>query len=90
MRKIKVTLFQIILFSLFWLSLCGAEERILSFHSNITIHDNTSLTVKETIQIISEGMQVTHEILEGLSLNNIRGAHTNCIEAVPLGILEAF
>ena len=31
---------------------------------------------------------VTHEILEGLSLNNIRGAHTNCIEAVPVGILK--
>jgi amino-acid N-acetyltransferase len=32
--------------------------------------------------------QVTHEILEGLSLNNLRAAHTNAIEAVPLGILK--
>ena len=31
---------------------------------------------------------VTHEILEGLSGNNLRCAQTNAIEAVPLGILK--
>jgi amino-acid N-acetyltransferase len=51
--------------------------------------DGTGVTDANTLRIaIMAANQVTHEILEGLSLNNIRGAHTNCIEAVPVGILK--
>jgi uncharacterized membrane protein YgcG len=62
MGKIKVTQFLIILFSLFWLSLCSAEERILRFHSDIVVHEDASLTVKETIQVVSEGKEIKHGI----------------------------
>ncbi len=55
----------------------------------ISNHDGTGVTDAATLRIgIMAATQVTHEILEGLSLNNIRGAQTNCIEAVPLGILK--
>jgi amino-acid N-acetyltransferase len=56
----------------------------------ITNFDGTGVTDAATLRIaIIAANQVTHEILEGLSLNNLRGAHTNCVEAVPLGILKA-
>ncbi len=49
--------------------------------------DGTGVTDEPTLRIaIMAANLVTHEILEGLSLNNLRAAHTNCIEAVPLGI----
>jgi amino-acid N-acetyltransferase len=52
--------------------------------------DGTGVTDAGTLRIaIMAATQVTHEILEGLSLNNLRGAQTNCIEAVPLGILKS-
>ncbi len=51
--------------------------------------DGTGVTDAETLRIaIMAASQVTHEIMEGLSLNNLRAAHTNCIDAVPLGILK--
>lgn len=55
----------------------------------ITNWDGTGITDAATLRIaIMAANSVTHEILEGLSLNNLRGALTNCIEAVPLGILK--
>lgn len=55
----------------------------------ITNYDGTGVTDAATLRIaIAAANGVTHEILEGLSLNNLRAAHTNCIEAVPLGILK--
>jgi amino-acid N-acetyltransferase len=55
----------------------------------ITNADGTGITDAATLRIAIMGAnQVTHEVLEGLSLNNIRAAQTNCIEAVPLGILK--
>ncbi len=55
----------------------------------VTNTDGTGVTDEATLRIaIMAANQVTHEILEGLSLNNLRAAHTNCIEAVPLGILK--
>jgi amino-acid N-acetyltransferase len=55
----------------------------------ITNWDGTGVTDAATLRIaIAAANSVTHEILEGLSLNNLRAAHTNCIEAVPLGILK--
>lgn len=51
--------------------------------------DGTGITDTATLRIaIMAANQATHEILEGLSLNNLRAAHTNCIEAVPLGIIK--
>ncbi|MDW8343038.1 MAG: amino-acid N-acetyltransferase [Verrucomicrobiae bacterium] len=55
----------------------------------ITNWDGTGITDGATLRVaIMAANSVTHEILEGLSLNNLRGALTNCIEAVPLGILK--
>lgn len=61
-RKVKVNLFLIILFSLCWVSLSSAEERILRFHSDIKVHEDASLTVKETIQVVSEGKEIKRGI----------------------------
>src|SRR5208282_3697670 len=44
----------------------------------ITSFDGTGVTDAATLRVaIMAASQVTHEILEGLSLNNLRGAHTN-------------
>lgn len=69
----------------------GHQIKLLSqkLTEPITNSDGAGVTDADTLRIaIMAANQVTHEILEGLSLNNIRGAHTNCIEAVPLGILK--
>jgi len=56
---------------------------------SISNADGTGVTDAGTLRLaIMAASMVTHEILEGLSLNNLRAAHTNCIEAVPLGILK--
>jgi hypothetical protein len=62
MRKMRSKIVLIILFSLSWFSLSIAEERILRFHSDITVHEDASLTVKETIQVVSEGKEIKHGI----------------------------
>ena len=70
----------------------GHQVKSLSEKLNepITNFDGTGVTDAATLRIaIIAANQVTHEILEGLSLNNLRGAHTNCVEAVPLGIIKA-
>ncbi len=55
----------------------------------VTSYDGTGVADATTLRIAMMASQnVTHEILEGLTLNNLRGAHTNCIEAVPLGIIK--
>jgi amino-acid N-acetyltransferase len=52
-------------------------------------YDGTGITDAETLRLAMMGSNtVTHEILEGLSANNLRGAQTNAIEAVPLGIIK--
>jgi amino-acid N-acetyltransferase len=69
----------------------GHQIRLLSetLAQPISNADGTGVTDAATLRIaIMAASQVTHEILEGLSLNNLRAAHTNCIEAVPLGILK--
>jgi uncharacterized membrane protein YgcG len=65
MRKMRSEIILIIFFSLFWFSLSIAEERALSFHSDITVHEDASLTVKETIQVVSEGREIKHGIYRG-------------------------
>src|SRR5262249_41175313 len=58
-------------------------------HRPITNWDGTGVTDTQTLDLAMIGANgVTHEILEGLSLNNLRGAHTNCVEAIPLGIIK--
>ena len=69
----------------------GHQIRALSQELNIaaTNWDGTGITDAATLRLgIIGANQVTHEILEGLSLNNLRGAQSNCIEAVPLGIIK--
>ncbi len=56
--KITLTVF----FLLLLVSPSIAEERILRFHSDITVHEDASLTVKETIQVVSEGKAIKHGI----------------------------
>ena len=55
-----------------WISLCwllfspfsaaSASEVIRDFHSDITVHEDASMTVRETIEVISEGIQIRHGI----------------------------
>ena len=40
-----------------------AVERISSFNSDITIHQDASMTVKETIDVVSEGQVIRHGIV---------------------------
>lgn len=50
--------------------------------------DGTGVTDAETLQIaITAANRVTHEILEGLSANDLRGACPNALVAHPAGIL---
>src|SRR3954470_17747523 len=50
--------------------------------------DGTGITDPETLQVaITAANRVTHEILEGLSANDLRGACPNAIVAHPAGIL---
>lgn len=37
-------------------------ERILSFHSDIVIHEDSSMTVTETITVVAQGMQIKRGI----------------------------
>jgi amino-acid N-acetyltransferase len=51
--------------------------------------DGTGVTDQPTLQIAMDAAnRVTHEILEGLSTNDLRAACTNAIIAHPLGILQ--
>jgi amino-acid N-acetyltransferase len=50
--------------------------------------DGTGITDRETLNVaISAANRVTHEILEGLSANDLRGACPNAVVAHPAGIL---
>jgi amino-acid N-acetyltransferase len=69
----------------------GHQIKMLAEELGKTIsnHDGTGITDAPTLRFAMLGANaVTHEILEGLSLNNLRGAQCNGIEAVPVGILK--
>ena len=69
----------------------GHQMQLLSqrLQEPISNHDGTGVTDTATLSIaITAATNVTHEVLEGLQLNDIRAAQTNAIEAVPLGILK--
>lgn len=67
MRKIRSKVTFTIFFFLLLLSPSIAEERILRFHSDITVHEDASLMVKETIQVVSEGKEIKHGIYRDFS-----------------------
>jgi amino-acid N-acetyltransferase len=51
--------------------------------------DGTGVTDAATLQFaLSAANRVTHEILEGLSANDLRGAYSNALVAHPAGILQ--
>jgi amino-acid N-acetyltransferase len=51
--------------------------------------DGTGVTDAPTLQLAMDAAnRLTHEILEGLSANDLRGACTNAIIAHPLGIIQ--
>jgi amino-acid N-acetyltransferase len=50
--------------------------------------DGTGITDRETLQVaVTAASRVTHEILEGLSANDLRAAYPNALVAHPKGIL---
>jgi amino-acid N-acetyltransferase len=70
----------------------GAAHQVRRFASLLNITpsdvDGTGITDRETLQVaITAANRVTHEILEGLSANDLRGACPNAIVAHPAGIL---
>jgi amino-acid N-acetyltransferase len=71
----------------------GAAEqiRILAERQNIEASnlDGTGVTDAATLQLsIDAANRLTHEILQGLSANDLRAAHANAIIAHPLGIIH--
>ena len=69
----------------------GHQIKLLAerLHESISNHDGTGVTDPATLGMaITAATNVTHEILAGLKLNDIRAAQTNAIEAVPVGILK--
>src|SRR5881397_381752 len=62
-----------------------AEER----HVKPSNLDGAGITDAETLQLaLTAANRVTHEILEGLSANDLRAAYSNCLVAHPAGILQ--
>jgi uncharacterized membrane protein YgcG len=64
---VVVSVFLIFLFSPFS-SIASSEEKIISFHSAITVHRDASLTVKETIRVRAEGEKIKHGIYRDFPL----------------------
>jgi amino-acid N-acetyltransferase len=70
----------------------GAAQQVRKYaelvHVNPSNVDGTGITDPETLQVaITAANRVTHEILEGLSANDLRGAYSNAVVAHPAGIL---
>jgi amino-acid N-acetyltransferase len=69
----------------------GAQIRRQAEQSGLTPSniDGTGITDAATLQLaLGAANRVTHEILEGLSANDLRGAYSNAIVAHPAGILQ--
>ncbi len=71
----------------------GAAEQIKALADRQGVRasdlDGTGLTDAATLQLAIEAAnRLTHEILQGLSLNDLRAACTNAIVAHPLGIIH--
>ena len=62
----------------------GAEQKVET--SNL---DGTGITDADTLKLaLTASNRLTHEILEGLSANDLRAASTNAIIAHPMGIIQ--
>src|SRR5580698_7783411 len=71
----------------------GAAHQIKRYAELIKITPSdlsgTGITNRETLNVaITAANRVTHEILEGLSANDLRGAYCNAVVAHPAGILQ--
>ena len=69
----------------------GHQVRRLAEQAGLTPSniDGTGVTDAATLQIaLNAANRVTHEILEGLSATDLRGAYSNAIVAHPAGILQ--
>jgi len=68
----------------------GAQVRQLAVKEGVTVSssDGTGVTDEATLQLsITAANRVTHQILQGLADNDLRGASGNSIVAHPAGIL---
>jgi amino-acid N-acetyltransferase len=70
----------------------GAAKQIRDYATRLGVEpsdvDGTGVTDASTLQIaITAANRVTHEILEGLTANDLRGACPNAVVAHPAGIL---
>ena len=71
----------------------GAAEQIKDLAEKQGLHasnlDGTGVTDAPTLQLaINSANRLTHEILEGLSANDLRAACTNAVIAHPVGIIH--
>ncbi|HXB58841.1 MAG TPA: amino-acid N-acetyltransferase [Candidatus Acidoferrales bacterium] len=69
----------------------SAQIRALAEEKNITPSnlDGTGITDDPTLKLaLTAANRLTHEILEGLATNDLRGVSTNAIIAHPMGILQ--
>ncbi|MHC1763034.1 MAG: amino-acid N-acetyltransferase [Verrucomicrobiia bacterium] len=69
----------------------AAQIRSLAQETNITPSDleGSGVTDAETLRLaLTAANRLTHEILEGLSANDLRAACTNAIVAHPMGIIQ--
>ncbi len=70
----------------------GAAYQIRHYADKLGVEisdaDGTGITTAETLQVaMTAANRVTHELLEGLSANDLRGACPNAVVAHPAGIL---
>jgi amino-acid N-acetyltransferase len=71
----------------------GAAEQIKALadeqHVKASDLDGTGITDQATLKLaLTAANRLTHEILEGLSASDLRGASTNAITAHPMGIIQ--
>jgi amino-acid N-acetyltransferase len=71
----------------------GAAEQIKALAAEQQVEasdfDGTGITDPATLKLaLTAANRLTHEILEGLSANDLRGASTNAIIAHPMGIIH--
>jgi amino-acid N-acetyltransferase len=69
----------------------SAQIRLLAEEKNVTPSDldGAGITDETTLKLaLNAANRLTHEILEGLSANDLRAASTNVIIAHPMGIIQ--
>ena len=69
----------------------AAQVRALAAEQNVKAsdYDGSGITDAETLKLaLTAANRLTHEILEGLSANDLRAASSNAIIAHPMGIIQ--